>query len=799
MPHTPGPQDSTATTPAIEELKYEEERPKKPWFGYGWRGGARIAFFGVCFVLVVNTIFLVFITTYYPKMGGFPVIFRGTCTDAEFRNRVWHLVINALSTALLAASNYCMQLLCAPNRSNIDRAHAQGVWLDIGIPSIRNLRFVSWWRRFFWIALCFSSIPLHLVYNSTFYAAIASRNYNILYATPEFATGGQYDTSKFPDSADLNVTHIQQAIQAGGTVNGSTWKRLDNNICVQEYAEDFVTRYRNVVAVVTNSSEITPTGSSILNVAYNELPPPENFDKNFDSFAWICDDPQTPNMTDTHTLNSAGIVPCSNMAGKLQVFANTWWRSGGYDIAYCLAEELVPDCHLHFSPHLMGPVVLMNIIKCLIAFYVAYRMTGTPLVTIGDAIESFIKTPDASTRGMCLATAQEMAHQFSRATNHIPVLRASTFDSTRYRWYKTITKRQWVLLSCLFIMMIAGLITGLVLGIQDLEPSTLANAWSIGLGTVQTQNLVYGANARALGASGVLVTALAANAPQAMLSFLYMVYNTIFTLMHIGENWDMFGAYTATTRHRLQLASKKETHRYLRVSDPKGNQKATHFLNLPYRYAIPLIIISGLLHWLMSQTLYLANISVIPRNGSLPRHDEITTVAYAPRGMIGLLILAIFMIVAVAGNSLRRFGGQMPIVSSNSAAIAAACHVNIPERRRRELVLRKIAWGEVPTSSAPINASPGLKNLLSQSKPVSGLGIDSGDSKDTAAVYMSEDFSDAADRDGGDFVDDEYQVLRGQAEMVDLEDHPIGKSTSVSHCTFSDGFVFKPEVGKMYA
>lgn len=37
----------------------------------------------------------------------------------------YHVVINILSTALLTSSNYCMQILSAPSREELDLAHAR--------------------------------------------------------------------------------------------------------------------------------------------------------------------------------------------------------------------------------------------------------------------------------------------------------------------------------------------------------------------------------------------------------------------------------------------------------------------------------------------------------------------------------------------------------------------------------------------------------------------------------------------------------------------------------------------------
>lgn len=92
------------------------------------------------------------------------VIRKGTCDDIEHTGLAIHLVINVVSTLLLGASNYCMQCLSAPTREDVDRAHQKGTWLDIGVPSLRNLRFIKQGNLVYWMLLGLSSIPLHLLY-----------------------------------------------------------------------------------------------------------------------------------------------------------------------------------------------------------------------------------------------------------------------------------------------------------------------------------------------------------------------------------------------------------------------------------------------------------------------------------------------------------------------------------------------------------------------------------------------------------------------------------------------------------
>ena len=61
----------------------------------------------------------------------------------------------------------CMQLLLAPTRTQIDNAHKNRRWLDIGIPSVHNFRYISVWHKVTWLLLALSSLPLHFLYAAT--------------------------------------------------------------------------------------------------------------------------------------------------------------------------------------------------------------------------------------------------------------------------------------------------------------------------------------------------------------------------------------------------------------------------------------------------------------------------------------------------------------------------------------------------------------------------------------------------------------------------------------------------------
>lgn len=90
-------------------------------------------------------------------------IFRGDCQTASRLSTAFHVLINILSSLLLSASNFSMQLLVAPTRNEVDRAHNNFTWLDIGVPSLRNLRYIARRKRLAWWILGISSLPLHFL------------------------------------------------------------------------------------------------------------------------------------------------------------------------------------------------------------------------------------------------------------------------------------------------------------------------------------------------------------------------------------------------------------------------------------------------------------------------------------------------------------------------------------------------------------------------------------------------------------------------------------------------------------
>jgi hypothetical protein len=125
-----------------------------------------------CIALAINTVLaaIAFARGYSQSThSGFVTVllYEGKCSKTKNWSTGLHLLINALGTVILGSSNYCAQFLAAPTREDVNRAHARGSWLDIGVPSVRNIRALGAKRKAIWAILMLSTVPIHALLVTT--------------------------------------------------------------------------------------------------------------------------------------------------------------------------------------------------------------------------------------------------------------------------------------------------------------------------------------------------------------------------------------------------------------------------------------------------------------------------------------------------------------------------------------------------------------------------------------------------------------------------------------------------------
>jgi len=182
------------------------------------------------------------------------------------------------------------------------------------------------------------------------------------------------------------------------------------------------------------------------------------------------------------------------------------------------------------------------------------------------------------------------------------------------------------------------------------------------------------------GTVGRLWNVLVANLPQLILSFAYFTYNALFTSMLAGLEWS-------------KMAWQKKS---MRVSQtPQGEQRSSYFLQLPYRYAIPLLGFSAVMHWLVSQSIFLIAVERHDPLGNPATSDGVIegdhyTCGWSPLAVLLVICGGMFMMAGAISMGWRKYQPGMPFGGTNSAVIAAACYVAGEEEN---IECKKVKWG----------------------------------------------------------------------------------------------------------
>ena len=327
----------------------------------------------------------------------------------------------------------------------------------------------------------------------------------------------------------------------------------------------------------------------------------------------------------------------------------------------------------------------------------------------------------------------------------------------------------------------------LILGVIELknqgESTSFSGLWNIGFGSVASSTVINPNSSH----SGTIPMVLLANAPQVAVFIAYYFCNNMLTVMSLAVEFHSY----ATKRKPL------------RVSWPKGLQRSTYYLSLPYRYCIPLLISHAILHWLVSQSLFLVDVTLYDMTGNVTP-ERLITCGYSPMAIIFAIILISLLLFLVLGLRYKHFRTSMPLAGSCSESISAACH---PPPGGAD-PLKPVMWGEIPIS-----------------KDTGSSQEHSGESTDyTVSRLDSSSFSDAETLNNNNqgqgnesqisFWENSNDADEGEAlfHTVSISDTTRGgganggsndalqceEDEGPGHCSFSSSEVIAPRVGKSY-
>ncbi|CUS09944.1 unnamed protein product, partial [Tuber aestivum] len=273
----------TPESESTQEFSNSISSKWKPVWYTGWHTGVLACATSAVLVLFINISLTIYAASNpeYKMKGGVGTLYSGNCHKSRKIGMWLHMGINVLSTLLLSGSNYTQQCLAAPTRSEIDAAHAKRRWMDIGVPSVRNLFRIKLERRILWIAIGFTSIPLHLLYNSAVYTSLAANDFVVavvskdhfepgaysnmtetLVASPDQewrfnnAVGTPYRTTRRYQT-DSETIQLFRRVLEGYDTGAEDYDDLTTSDCTKIYNTDFVSNRRNLFLITKLSSNAT--------------------------------------------------------------------------------------------------------------------------------------------------------------------------------------------------------------------------------------------------------------------------------------------------------------------------------------------------------------------------------------------------------------------------------------------------------------------------------------------------------------------------------------------------------------
>ncbi|KAF5704897.1 hypothetical protein FGLOB1_8316 [Fusarium globosum] len=681
----------------------------------GWRKTALY----LTILASILTIFLVtaLITSLHVVNGGGASIFgetailNGSCDEISRANLWIHLAINVIGTGVLGSSNFFMQVLVAPARQDVDRAHASKRWVEIGVHSLHNFRFILKRRIFLWALFSLTSIPLHLVFNGSVLESKATNGFVSIMVSEDFLDGARFTLpsvtawSNYTYLVNSDSTPNKTIRSIKSSLDEESWERLEFQDCMRRYndLDVLMLNHRHVVMVMSSQNNTPSSQWTRANVVK------ENngwYDFDEPNSLWFAGQYQ-------RLRDSRGLITNSTNNNTVPGYymqldpdtGNVHMNETKYKPAfetmrvdYCLSERFDAPCRLSIANPLLLIVCTMCITKC---FLCAYTMkvrswsTENPLMTVGDAVSSFISKPDACTKGMCTLNAEDL---------HMKLDPDRVLGSSR-PWKKkllvagnAVNPGIWILSYMLIgsLLVLSGLLLAPALQTQSLRESRFAH---------HQKNADV--NDAGLKSASLLGLTIISNTPQLLLSLCYMTLNGLITRMLAELEWASYGI----------------KFKALRVTNPEGSQRSTYRLQLPYRWSIPLLAISSILHWVYSNCFYLSNYEfydpMIPYEiAEIDRGLQFSSVAILIGFSISVVIALSPMLLAK-----RSLPGQMVLGGSNSKVISAACHcipissshttgkagavtvhpLEISESGAGPLdrmATMKLRWGEVSTTNA---------------------------------------------------------------------------------------------------
>lgn len=260
------------------------------------------------------------------------------------------------------------------------------------------------------------------------FSSLISNDYSVISVSESFLDGeihGDY-ASATPSIESAIVALHEQA-------KNGTLVKLSAKDCLDSYAQLIQDKYRNVLLVAEDKNisgrkdNTFYNGSDIYGWAKfsaSYAMDPSTVQKTYE---WICTD-----------IPENWLSGCTSLSSKFKDDPQSW-TVHRIPVQYCMAEQPAQICQLQYIEKIAIIVIAMNVIKAMVIFYTAFGIKENPLMNMGDAVASFIRSPDPTTKNMCLLTMAEVKQRKRKVLPAGP----KQWDGNVHRWRDVTSTRRY--------------------------------------------------------------------------------------------------------------------------------------------------------------------------------------------------------------------------------------------------------------------------------------------------------------------------------------------------------------------
>lgn len=258
------------------------------------------------------------------------------------------------------------------------------------------------------------------------HSSLQAHTYNAFVVSPEFLEGAPIDPDLFFARSDnlypkdkVSPT-VQDALDAQAQCN--SWDHLTNAECISTYSQAFLLDRSDVVVVarVSNATNSVFWAAQDGNIFLGA------------GGSWICGETDNCHVSDPQ-----------RRPDPLNWNVSAFTEVAGYytvDVDHCLSRPMPDLCTVSANLPLLITVIICNVAKLLGFGLVLWVCKEEPIVTIGDAVKSFLDKDDPTTVGRSLYETEDFGINWTDS----PAI-AKPYRRRRRFWISSVgSLRFWV-------------------------------------------------------------------------------------------------------------------------------------------------------------------------------------------------------------------------------------------------------------------------------------------------------------------------------------------------------------------